>query len=399
MTIQRNNNVLVAVHRETSIAVQATATGATQARILDSPGLQLQRATIQANEKRTDQLKSMGRLGYKSVTGSYNSEFTVGGHIDMFVEAMLRGVWATSTAVGFATMTVAFTTNALTATSGSWITNGVRVGDIFVVSGTSLAANNSLNKRVVAVTTLTLTTEPAAFTTLAATVTGTLTILKKLTTPTSPTRYSHTIEQYDGDTDLSELFTGCRVTGMRLSCRPGQPVTVQFSFMGVDRTALATGTSPYFTSPTLTTGLALIVEDSVIRYNGAAVSTFTGFDIEFQINAKGEAVVSSFLTPDIFDDDLTASGTITGLRSDFSNITLYDAETEFDVSIKLEEPNTGPPKSCFSFFFPRVKLAGIDAPVGGGDGAKIETLQLMIGPKVAATGYDAGIVTVHSSAA
>lgn len=399
MTIQRNNAVLAALHVETAIAVQATATGATQMRILDSPGLEKKRAPIVSNEKRVDQLKTMPRLGYINVDGSFSSEHTVGGHIDIMHEAILRSTWATSTTVGFATMTIAITTNALTATSGSFITNGVRVGDIFYLTGTSVAGNNSLNKRVVALTTLTLTTEPAAFTTLAATVTGTLTILKKLTTPTTaPTRRSFTIEQNDGDIDASELFTGNRLMHLHLSAKPGEPVTLQSDWMGVDRTTLTGASAPYFTSPTLTTGLALICEDASVRYNGAVAATFTGLELDFAIDTKGQPVMGSNNTPDLFDGDMVVSGSITALLSDFSDRALFDGETEFDLSFKLEEPNTGPPKSCFSYFLPRVKIAALSAPFGGGDGAKTVTLQLMVAPKVATTGYDTSIISVHSSA-
>lgn len=399
MTTQRANNILAAVHRETAINVQATATGATQMRIIDSPGLQLKRAIIQSAEHRTDATKSMGRLGYKTVDGSFNSELSVGGHTDMFHEAAMRATWATSTTVGFATMTIAITTNALTATSGSFITNGVRVGDIFYLSGTTVSGNNSTNKRVVAVTTLTLTTEAAAFTTLAATVTGTLTLLKKLSTPTTPVRYSHTIEQADLDADDSELFTGCRLTSMAVSMKPGQPVTIQYGFMGADRTQLTGASSPYFSSPTLTTSLPLIPEDSTLRYNGASVATFTGLDLNLQIAANGQPVLGSLTTQDIYDNDMTLTATITGTRQDFADLVLFDAETEFDISVKLEEPNTGPPKSCFSYFLPRVKIQDLAAQLGGnGDGAKIVTLQLMIAAKAAATGYDASIMSIHSSA-
>jgi len=399
MTLQRNANVLVAIHRETAINVQATATGAIQMRVLPSAGVQLQRAQIQSNEKRSDLLKSLARLGYKTVSGDYDSEHTVGGHTDLLHESIMRSTWATATNIGFATMTsVLLATNAVIATGGSWITQGVKVGDIFTISGTTVSADNGLNTRALSVSTLTIGVATGTFVTLATTATGTLTILKKLSVAATPTRYSHTIEQYDGDTDLSELFTGNRLTGMHVTCKPGQPVTVKYTFMGCDRTALATGTSPYFTTPTLTTGLAFITEDSSIRYNGALAAQFTGFDLDFKIATKGEAVISSLVTPDLFDDDFEMTGTITGLRSDFSNLTLFDAETEFDVSIKLEEPNTGPPKSCFAYFLSRVKLGGINAPFGGGDGGKIETLQLLVGPKVATSVYDAGYITIHSSA-
>lgn len=195
---------------------------------------------------------------------------------------------------------------------------------------------------------------------------------------------------------MSELFLGCRVVGVSLSFRPNQMATATYTLMGMDRTALATGTSPYFTSPTLTTNLGLIADDASIRYNGADVATFTGFDLDFQITAAGEPVIGSFVSPDIFDNDLNVTGSITGLREDFSNLTLYDAETEFELSILLQELEDAP-KSCLSIFLPRVKLSGLSAPVGGGDGAKIETLQLMIGPKASATGYDSGIAVIASS--
>jgi hypothetical protein len=172
--------------------------------------------------------------------------------------------------------------------------------------------------------------------------------------------------------------------------------TAQYTFLGMDRTQLTTGTSPWFTSPTLTTDLGLVADDATIRFNGAVVSTFTGFDLDFSIAAAGQPVIGSFVSPDIFDNDLTVTGSITGLRSDFSNLTLYDAETEFEIGILLEELETAP-KDCISIFLPRVKISGLSAPVGGGDGAKIETLQLMIGPKVSATGYDAGICTIQTS--
>jgi hypothetical protein len=62
----------------------------------------------------------------------------------------------------------------------------------------------------------------------------------------------------------------------------------------------------------------------------------------------------------------------------------------------LEELETAP-KDFVSIFLPRVKISALSAPVGGGDGAKIETVSLMIGPKVADTTYDAGVATIHTS--
>lgn len=398
MTYQSNSNITVAAKRETVTGTaNATVTGAVGVRLIGSTGLTLKRVPIQSQEISADGVMPMGRLGGKSVDGSYSTEMSVGGAFALFSEAVMRSTWATSTSITFATMTtVAVGTNEVVATGGSWITQGIRVGDLFKLVGTTVSGNNNVNTRVIAVTTLTISTVTGAFTTLAATVTGTLTVLPKLVTATTPTRVSHTIEQYDEDTDLSELFLGCRCIGAKFSFKPGQMATAEYSFLGMDRTALTTGTSPWFTSPTYTTGLALIADDSAIRFNGATVATFNGFDLEFTIDAAGENVLGSFVSPDIFDNRLTVKGTVSGLRSDFSKLTLYDAETEFEVSILLQEPASAP-KPCIGFFLPRCKISALSAPVGGGDGPKVETLELMIGPKVAATGYDGTVVSISSS--
>jgi hypothetical protein len=396
MTIQTNSNVLVALRKEVTAGVTATVTSAFQVRIIGSPGLTLQRAPITSAELREDGSETMGRLGGKSVDGSFDTELTAGGAIDYLVEGLMRSAWVTQTAVGFATLTtVAVGTNNVTATAGDWVAEGVRVGDVFRLT-TGVAANADINKVVIAVTSLTITTTPASFTVAAATSTGTLTVRKKVKSGTTPTRRSHTIEQYDQDTDLTELFLGCRVVGFKISAKPNEEVKCSFMFKGMDRSILTTATSPYFTSPSLTTGISMIADDASVLYNGALVTTFTGIDLDFTIAAEAQAVLGSFVSPDIFDNILSVKGTITGLRSDFSNLTLYDAETEFAVNVLFQELASAP-KPFFNVFLPRVKISALSAPVGGQTGPKIETLELMVGTKVAATGSDGTIATFSSS--
>ncbi len=399
MPIQTNANVLVAIKRETTTGTAATAAGATRVRLIGSPGLELKRTPIVSQELRGDGNTSMGRLGGKLVDGSYESELTVGGHTDIVLEAVMRSVWVTAFEVGFATMTtVAIGTMTLTANAGDWVgTQGIRVGDVLTLSGTTVSGNNNTRNAVRSVNSLTITVATGAYTTLAATATGTITVAKKVKSATTPTRYSHTVEQYDEDTDLSELFLGCRVIGVTVSGKPGEMAKMTTRMMGMDRTALATGTSPWFTSPTETTGLGLIADDSAITYNGAVVTNLTGFELDFTISAAPQSVLGTFVSPDIFDNVLDVKATVMGLREDFSHITLFDAETEFSVFLMLQELATAP-KPFVHFYLPRVKIAALSAPVGGGDGAKVVTRTLMVGPKVAATGHDGTIATISSSA-
>jgi hypothetical protein len=385
---------------ETTIGTAATATGATRVRLIDSQGLELKTTPILSQEKTSAAITPMGRLGSKMVDGTLNSELSVGGHSTLVTEGIMRAAYATTVVVGFATLTtVAIGTNTVTAAAGDWVGGqGLRVGDIFTLTGTSVAGNNDTRVPILAVTSLTITVPAGSFTTLAATATGTLTRLRKVINGTSPVRKSYTVEQYDADTDLSELFLGNRVIEVEFDFKPNSMAMMNASFMGLDRTALTTGTSPWFTSPTLSSSKQLVADDSTIYQSGTAVTVFTGLNLKLSITAKGEPVIGNRVSPDIFDNDLAASGTITGLRSDFATLTSFDAETEFDIMLVLREPGTAP-VACFGLYIPRVKIASVSAPVGGGDGAKVEQRSLMFGPKTAATGYDGTLVTISQSAA
>jgi len=407
MAIQSSARVAVIIKRETILGTAAGTSGGDVLRITDSPGFDPDRNAIESAEQRADGTTAMGRLGSRSLTGSFNGELTVGGAVDVILEAMMRGTWRAALQITQATAgltSITTTTTTIVAAAGSWITAGVRVGDIGRLTNHSTAGNNNINLRVVSVTALTLTvagigTNAAAplTTNAVADTSFEFTILKKLVNPAVPVRYSHTVEQSRTDIDLSMIFLGCRVTAFSISCRPNSMATFTVTFTGLNWTALVTGTSPYYTAPAVTTGLALVADDSAVRYNGADVAVITGFDLDFTIGADTDSVIGSTVAPDVIDGNWRASGTITAMIQDHSNVALWEAETIFDASIALQEPGTAP-LPCLGFYLPAIKLRKAVAPAGGGTGSLVETLDVMIGPKVAASGYDGTSVIVYSSA-
>lgn len=400
---QSASNVMVAIKRETATGVAPVdPTGAFRLPLTDSPGLELARNPIVSNIQRADLVTPMGRLGGKSITGSYNGEAIVGGALDLLLESIMRCVATPAVAITEATAgltSITTTQNTIVASAGSWITAGVRVGDVITLTDHASAENNGLRLRVTQVTATTITVAGNPLTANAAPDSAfQMEILKKMTNPAVPVRYTHAIEQYDVDIDESELFLGCRLIGLDLSFKPDSPATYVATFHGLDRTLYQSGTSPFYVTPTEASGLSLIADDSAIRYDGTDVGTFTSFDLKFQIAAGGVSVIGSVVGPDVFDNRLTVSGSVSGLRSGFANLTRFDAETEFELSILLSEPNTTP-VSCLGIYLPRVKIGKLAAPAFGGDGAKIETLELMVGPQTAGSGVDATTVAIHSSAA
>jgi hypothetical protein len=317
MASQTAGNVLAALKRETTMGTAAAAgAGAKQIRIVDSPGLRLERGEILSAERRGDQLRPMGRLGSKNTGGSYSSELSVGGAMDDLFESIVRGTWG------------------------------------------ALASVPSIS---------------------------TTTQLKMVRTPAVPIYHSYTIEQYDVDIDASELFLGTRVTRLEMNLQPNAHVTLGWTFQGLDRQVLSPAQSPYFTNPTVTSGLSLVADDSTIRYKGSEIVRLTGMTLNFEVNAALQPVIGRLVSPDVFMNMMTITGSVTAIRQDLLTLNDFDAETEFELLAVLSAPGTGA-RDTFAVQIPRAKISGIDAPFLGGDAAKVETWDLMVGPTADSTG-------------
>lgn len=311
MASQTAGNVLAAIKRQDDIDTPAAAgAGAEQVRLVDSPGLGLNRSQIESEERRRDQLRNMGRLGGKDVGGSFNTEVTVGGAFDMLAESIARGEYEAK------------------------------------ATHADISADTQL---------------------------------KRVVTPEVPIYHAYSVEQYDADIDASELFVGTRLTQLQLSLRPNGMATAGWTFMGLDRQIVDPAEAPYFTDPGVTEGLPLIADDSAIFYKGTQITTLTGIDLTFAINAALQPVIGNFVSPDVFMNILSISGSATAVRQDLAALSDFDDETEFELRAVMAAPGDEP-KEMFAVVLPRVKISGIDAPFLGGDAAKVETRELMVAP-------------------
>lgn len=398
MVDQRGAAVLAAIKREGTMGVAAAGgAGAFQLRLLDSPGLGLDRPFIRSAERRRDLLEQQGRAGGKAVDGSFNTEVTIGSAYDMLVESSTRGRWVAALAPTAQTITT--TASTLVRTAGSWVTDGYKEGDVITITGDSTTANNNLRSMVLSVTALTMTVFGTPYTVNAAprAVTA-ITRLKKVSTPTGAsvqTLDSYTIEQYDIDIDQAELFLGERLTAAAWSLRPRAMSTVAWTFQGLDRQVLLAAASPYFTSPDLSTGDPMLADDAFIYYKGSALMPITGLDFGLTFEAGRQPLVGQLADSDIYLDKLAMTGQVMAVRRDLLALQDFDAETEFGVGGILRDPLNG----AFGFYMPRVKIAKVAANFVGSDPAKVETRTLSPAPHVGDTDTDASLVNFYSSAA
>jgi hypothetical protein len=399
MPFQTGKGVRVSAKVESAFNTAPGATGATQLRLTDSPGMNLTKAVITSAEIRSDALSTIGRHGSRSAPGTYNAEMSVGSH-DLFIEAVMRSTWVAATAITQAAMTsiTTPTTSTIVAAAGSWITQGVRVGDVIRITNQD-AGNNNRNLRVRSVSALTITVVGTPLTVNATPDTSfEVTILKKLRNPVTPTKRTFWIEEYFQDIDRSQVYGGCRVVSMTISGTPDGMASISFGLLGASSDTLTTGASPYYTSPALTTTGPLVFADAKIAIGGVDITSATSFELTYTIAAATQPVVGSPVSPDVFDNDATVSGSLTVVRDDLANADAFRNETENEVHILLEEPGATLPKGCMSVFVPLIKFNDASASKGG-DGAMLETIPFMAGIKPTTTGYDSTLLTICTSAA
>jgi len=399
---QTGKNIFVDFKVEATLNTAPSTGSAERLRLTAAPGLSLRKQAIRSNEIRADYMSTVPRHGSRHVEGSYSGELSVNS-FETILAAVARATIVAAVTITEATSSLAsitFGTNTVVATNTStgtgFISAGLRVGDVFRVSGTS-GANDDLNAMVMAVATHTVTVHDGAFTSDAsAATTFSLTIGKKISNGTTPVRNSYYIDQYQQDNDLSEVFGGCRFTGFRIDGSPNGMATVNISAMGMSVTALASGASPYYVSPTEYTTDPLVFADAIINLRGTKITTATAFSLDYQVTAQTLPVIGTSVTPDVFDNEARLSGTLTVMREDLANLTSYADEDEIELAIMLQEAGTDP-KGFLSIFVPRLKFMNLDAPLGS-DGAMTETIQWEAGYKASATGYDQTMLTITQNA-
>lgn len=398
MAFQGEQNVTVKYKAQSAFGTIAPAAGAPKKFRLNSGGLGLDRATIESNELRSDLQSTMGRYGSKNVSGGYQADASVGS-FDDWIAAVLRGDWVAPLSITFATMTSVTTgANTIVAAAGSWITQGVRVGQVIRPTGLADAANNNRNLRVTGVTALIITVAETLIVNAVADTTGTIEILKRVTQPMVPVRRVYTIEEEQHDIDGSEVFSDARISSLRLAGGPDSMATFDFGVVGADGQVLEGAASPYFTDPaTSTTSLGLTLADASIRFAGSDILVASSLDLMIDNRQAGQAVIGGNVTPDIFEGSARVSGSISVIRKDLQNVARFLAETEVELHAMLIEP-TAEPKQFISVFAGRIKLGRPTKSYGKG-AAMIEVVPFMVGKKEGVVGYDETMVQFETSAA
>lgn len=398
---QTGRNVTVAYKARSGGAygdAAASGGGATVLRPI-SGGLNLTKGNIQSRENRRDGMQTRGRHGQHAVAGSYQAELSVGSFDDLFAAAF-RSTWAaavtiTQATAGMSTATLSATTSTITASAGSWITSGLRVGDVIVFTA-GLTGNLNRNLRVVALTATVITVAETIATVTGPIATWSVSVRRKLVQSSTLVETDFSFEEYEADIDQSERFDGVRVTGFDLEMAPNGLVNVTFNLIGRTMTPLATGASPYFTSPSASVTLPLSVVDASIRLGSENLVDVTGLRIGFDLNAAPAEVIASQFTPDVFTNLAAVTGEVTMLRRNLDRVTDFLNETQLAIHLLCAE-NEAEPKDFFSLSITNMTLGGANKSALGADGPRTTTLPMVIGIDETGAAFDATMIKLVRS--
>jgi hypothetical protein len=394
---QSASNVLVAFKVQSGISAPASGAGASGLRVKPSQSLKLNKQYINSEEVRRDGMTTRGRQGSRSSSAGYASELSLGS-FDALIEAALRGTFTVSTDITQATMTsVTTTTTTIVASAGSWLTQGVRRGDMIKLTGFADAANNAKWFRVISVTASTITVAGTAPLVLNATPdsTFTVTVAKNVIQGSPPVERYFSLEEYQQDIDSSLYGTDMKVVKMDFNAQPNRNIEVTFTFMGLDAQSLSGASSPTFTAPTYTTSLPMVMVDGTIRINGVDYTVLTGFQFSLDLGGQTTPTLSP-TSVDVFLANAKLTGSFTAVRQDMTFWTAFSAETQVEFFVTCSE-NEADPKDFISFYIGNAALSDNSTAIAS-DGPMIATCPWTAGKDEAGTDHAATMIKVATSA-
>lgn len=341
MTLATGVFKTVAIKEETTFGVVAGATGAKYLRRVQST-LDLTKDAFQSNEIRPSQMVSDQRHGTRRVAGQISGELSPQSYRELF-EALLRKDWVAGVTTGsIAVVAAAASGSTFTRSTGSYLTDGFKVGDVVRWTGFTAPANNNVNFRITALTATVMTVSGTVVDEAeGSSVTGTVPGMKTNVPTTGHTDLSYTIEHFYPDISQNEVFVGCMPSQASISIPPNGMSTVSFSMVGKDLDETETGTSQYFTTPTpVGSDKVLAGVNGTLRIGGVDVAIVTNLNMTINANRSGDAVVGSSTVPALFPGRIMVQGSMSAYFQDATLRDIFQNETETTLALYLTGDNT-----------------------------------------------------------
>lgn len=284
----------------------------------------------------------------KSAAGPLGYELQYGGPDD-FMEAALRGAFATATDITATDISFTTSTNIINSIAGDF-TNLV-AGQWIVVSGSTA---NSGKHRILTWTDANNIVVETALTTEAATPSIRL---KGTALVNSTTKQSFSIERhYEDLTTTFESYTGCRVSEMNLSLGTAAIAAGSVALTGIPQTpassTIFTGTD---VAAVTTVSMNTVGDVKGVYKDGVLLTDdITQFDINITTNSTDLDAISSDTAIEISQGSIGVSGTLNLYKDGNVYALLADSFTTIGLAVVVEDAAG----NGYVFDIPSVKISG-----------------------------------------
>lgn len=319
------------------------------------------------NDERTSHRQSTGATaGIRRATGKIAGLWSPGTYAD-FLASLVKKAFASTTtiALGATTLAVAVNTGVVTLTrsAGSWLTDGVKIGHVFRLTGAGLNAD-AINKNMVVLSaTPTVLTarvvNGSTVTASAASASASVSFPGKKADAaiTSHLDEWYTFEEFYGDLTptRSELWPDSRIQQAAIGISATGNVTIDFDVIPLNRVR---GASQVLTTPASETTASPVASINLFLMVGSTLTPVTGLQLTINSgDTPGEAETGSNGISDVAKGILAVSGQF---MAKFNHTTFQDAfDDQTPVALFGVVAVDGTANADFvTFVLPRVKLFG-----------------------------------------
>lgn len=402
MSIATGVKKRVAYKKESTWGTLAGATGAQQVRRVTSQ-FNLKKAVYESAEIRIDYQTADMRHGVRSAEGTLSGELSPKTYADFLGSVLARDFAAVASVSSPGAVTVAGSgpTYTVTRGTGSWVTDGVKVGTVIRFTGLTTTADNAKNLLVTntTATVATVVVLNGSGLTAGATASGAAYTVPGKTTYvplTGHTDQSYTVEEFFTDISQSEVYTGLKVGSAAVKLPASGFATIDIGFQGKDRAQ--TGSSAYFTSPTaLGTNSVLAAVNGSLIVNGTPVALLTSLDFTIARTLENAEVVGSNSVADMFTGRIKVTGNFSAYFTDGTFRDYFDNETTVSL-IATIATGSAANAEFVSFTIPKIKVGSADKN-DSETGLMTQHSFTALLNDVTANGLEATTIQIHDSQA
>lgn len=328
--------------------------------------ISLVRDSFVSDERRGDRGVHDMRLGNKQPAGDISFEFSYGAFDDFLMAALGASAWEAPYSDLSVDVTVVASTKTFTRATGSWLADGVTVGDTITITSLTTTEDN-VTAKVTEVTETTLVLGDATgLADIAVAETGVFNtntaIIKK-----GDTVHSFKVEKVFSDVSEYQLYSGGVVNSLSLDISPNSMITGSFSMLFKD--SENQGSAFHNDVTDVTDNPPFDAFTGYIKEGGVTTAETASLSISLENGFERNFVLMNSTCPQMTSGKSNATGSVTLY---FANSTVYDKfvnETESSIELQLVD-QLG---NAYVIKLPRIKYSSADTPVSS-DAAIINTM-------------------------